>query len=50
MEDIKETMAYFLIAKHTGIKPWEVDMMDSTMVDEWLEIISRMSDIDGVRR
>ena len=50
MEDVKETMAYFIIARITGMAPWDIDSMDCTMVDEWLEIISRMGDTDGVRR
>ena len=40
--DLKKTLAYFQLAKFCGLKPWEVERMDSVMVEEWLTIIGEL--------
>lgn len=50
LEDIKESMIYFMFAKELNMKPWEVDKMDATIIDEWLVILNESIDSHGNRR
>jgi hypothetical protein len=45
-------MVYFLLAKELGFKPWDVDRMDATMVDDLLTIIEERGKVeaDALRR
>ena len=40
MEDVAEDFTYFTMAREFGLKPEEVDKMDSIMVETWLTILS----------
>lgn len=42
MEDVQETMAYYMLSSKLGIRPWEADKMDCVLVDSLLVAISEM--------
>ena len=42
MQDLKDDLAYYKMAKELGIKPWQVDMMPAVQVDTMLTFIDEL--------